>query len=62
MTPNEFKEFRQMLGFTQSQMGLALLLTGDVGRTVRKWENGEREISGPVSLAVAYLVQNSETS
>lgn len=56
VTPNQFKEARCKLGFTQLEMGVALRLTGDQARTVRRWEAGEREISGPVSLAVEYLL------
>jgi DNA-binding transcriptional regulator YiaG len=57
MTPSDFKEARLKLGFSQSEMGEALRLSGDTARSVRKWERGEREISGPVSLAVEYLLE-----
>jgi DNA-binding transcriptional regulator YiaG len=57
MTSAEFKCARLRLGLTQSQMGKALRLSGDPARSVRKWEQGEREISGPVSLAVEHLLE-----
>jgi len=62
LTPAEFKEARQALGLTQAEMGKALRLSGDGGRSVRKWENNEREISEPVSLAVTYLLQLQSNS
>ncbi len=53
MTPNEFKAIRQRAGLTQS--GLAARLRISDIRTIRKWEAGEREISGPVSLLMEFL-------
>jgi DNA-binding transcriptional regulator YiaG len=53
MTPNEFKAIRQRAGLTQS--GLAARLRVSDLRTIRKWEAGERAISGPVSLLMELL-------
>jgi DNA-binding transcriptional regulator YiaG len=52
MTPSAFKQYRQQLGLTQS--GLAALLRVD-GRTVRKWEAGDREIPGTAEVALEAL-------
>jgi DNA-binding transcriptional regulator YiaG len=52
MNPSIFKSIRQRAGLTQS--GLAALLRSDI-RSVRKWEKGEREIGGPVSLLMELL-------
>ena len=56
MTPTELKEARKELGLTQSQMGSVLNLgkNGDV--TVRRWELGERDPSGPVLLMYRELL------
>jgi DNA-binding transcriptional regulator YiaG len=47
MTPEEFLAIRVRLGLSHDSMG-ALMGVGD--RTVRRWENGERDIPGPVVL------------
>jgi DNA-binding transcriptional regulator YiaG len=53
MTPATFKAIRQRAGLTQSSLA-ALLRIGDL-RTIRRWEVGEREISGPVTLLMEML-------
>jgi DNA-binding transcriptional regulator YiaG len=53
MTPATFKAIRQRLGLTQS--GLAAVLRIDDLRTIRRYEAGERSISGPVSLLMELL-------
>lgn len=57
MTPEALKSARIRLGMTQAQLAKALRLAPRSGAdTVRKWENGSRSITGPVSLAVEYLL------
>ena len=51
MTPEQFKKIRKKLGLTAMQMGIALGLKGDPGRTVRRYEAGEA-ITGPVQTAM----------
>jgi DNA-binding transcriptional regulator YiaG len=53
LTPSTFKSIRERAGLTQS--GLAARLRISDLRTIRKWEKGEREISGPVSLLMEML-------
>lgn len=53
MTPSSFKAIRERAGLTQS--GLAARLRISDLRTIRKWEKGEREVSGPVSLLMEML-------
>lgn len=53
MTPATFKSIRQRAGLSQS--GLAERLRISDLRTIRKWEHGEREISGPVSILMELL-------
>lgn len=48
-----FRDIRRKAGLTQS--GLARRLRVSDLRTIRKWEAGEREISGPVSLLMELL-------
>ena len=51
MTPESFRDFRKSLQLSQSQMARAIGVGGD--RTVRKWEEGERDIPGPVETISA---------
>ena len=53
MTPSAFKSIRERAGLSQS--GLAALLRVEDLRTIRRYEKGEREISGPVSLLMEML-------
>ena len=53
MLPADFNAIRKRAGLTQS--GLAERLRIKDLRTIRKWEAGEREISGPVSLLMELL-------
>jgi DNA-binding transcriptional regulator YiaG len=46
MTPAQLKSARHALGL--SAEGFARLVGVKSGRTVRRWESGEREIPGPV--------------
>ena len=51
MTPTEFRKIRTRLALSTRQMGVALGLRGDPGRTVRRYEAGDVEITGPVATA-----------
>ena len=51
MTAAELRAVRESLGLSVADMGHALRLKGaNAGRSVRDWESGRREPSGPVSL------------
>jgi DNA-binding transcriptional regulator YiaG len=54
MTPSRFKELRQRTGLSQSGLAAALRLRHG-GKAVRDFENGTREISGPVAVAMEYM-------
>ena len=54
MTPIQFKEARQSLSLSQSQMAIALRLNSS--RAVRAYELGERQISGPISKLMDIFV------
>jgi DNA-binding transcriptional regulator YiaG len=56
MTPEELKAARRTLGL--SAEGFARLVRVESGRTVRRWESGERDIPGPVTVIIE-LLQNS---
>ena len=54
MTPSQFKQARQSLGLSQSELA-AILNTTD--RTVRKWENDERG-PNPIACRVVEWMQD----
>lgn len=51
MTPAELKSARAALGL--SAAGFARAVGVESGRTVRRWESGERDIPGPVLALLA---------
>ena len=50
MTPSQLKSARQALDL--SAEGFAKWVKVESGRTVRRWESGERDIPGPVQVLV----------
>jgi DNA-binding transcriptional regulator YiaG len=58
MTPIQFKQARLRLGLSQSEMAEALGVEGaHGGRTVRRWESGERTVPGSVAKLLALLLK-----
>jgi DNA-binding transcriptional regulator YiaG len=55
MTPEQFRAIRKRAGLSQARLA-ALLRIGDL-RTIRRYETGERSISGPVSLLMELIDQ-----
>jgi transcriptional regulator with XRE-family HTH domain len=60
LTATELRAARRQLGLTQAQLAVALKLGTDGKRSVGRWENGERPISGPVAVSVQ-LMQRVKT-
>lgn len=56
MTPEELKSARHALGL--SAEGFASWVNVKGGRTVRRWEAGEREIPGPVQVLVKAAMES----
>ena len=50
----ELRYIRHELGLTQSKFGEQM---GVYGRTIRKWENSEREIPGPAIVLARLLLE-----
>lgn len=55
MTGAELRQARLALGLSQDEF--AQLVRVSSGRTVRKWEDGERQIPGPVTVLVALFLE-----
>lgn len=58
LTPDEVREARQTLGLSLTELAILLGLANHDPRTVRSWETGRREISGPCSAAIRLAVEN----
>lgn len=54
MTRQELKQARLELGMTQDQMAAAVGVSN--GRTVRRWESGERNVNPSASILVKMLL------
>lgn len=58
MTPATFARIRRAAGLTQSQLAERLRISDK--RTIRRWETGERPISGPVTILMEQLAEEPE--
>ena len=59
MTPaEEFREARRKLGLSQNRA--AAILRVESGRTVRRWENGERDVPGPALTLMRVLLGSAQ--
>jgi len=56
MTPEEFKEARLALGLTKEAHAREW---GVAGRTVRRWEAGDAQISGVVAYALRLMLERN---
>lgn len=56
MTGDELRRARAALGL--STEGLARLVDVQGGRTVRKWEAGDRDVPGPVAVLLRALMES----
>lgn len=56
MNSDEVRAARHMLGMTQDQLAKALRMGLDGKRAVRRWEAGDRCISGPASVAIEFML------
>lgn len=54
MNRHEFKEARHKLGLSAAK--LAKLFQVSSGRTVRRWEAGDRDIPGPATVLMRWLI------
>ena len=55
MTPAELKSARKTLGLSQADFARVVAVASD--RTVRRWEDAERDIPGPVVVLTGLLLR-----
>jgi len=53
MSPEEFKSIRIAAGLSLNELAAKLRINGD--RLLRRWEDGEQPVSGPVSILMEML-------
>lgn len=58
MTPAELRAARESLGLSQAAFAAAVQV--ESGRTVRRWEAGERDIPGPVRVLTRLLLRSAQ--
>jgi len=56
MTPREFQHIRKVLGVSRRE--LAELICVHDQSTIRRWEEGEREIGGPLTVLLRLLLKH----
>lgn len=56
MMPNDVRNARRAMGLTQHDLAVLLRMGGDGKRAVRRWEAGDRHMSGPASVAIEALL------
>lgn len=55
-TKDDFKNAKQELGMSASQLAKTLRMGGRADRTIRRYESGDTPVPGPVSVAVEALL------
>ena len=58
MTPEEFKNARRALRFTQQGLCDELGMGKNGGRTIRRWESGECPISPTAAYAIRMMLKS----
>lgn len=57
MTPLQFKASRKTLGYSQQALADEWGMGANGGRTIRRWEAGERPLSPIASFAMKLMVE-----
>ena len=61
MTPAEFKEARRKLGFSQQGLASEWGMGSNGGRTIRRWEDGERPMNPVAAYCLAIMARECES-
>jgi DNA-binding transcriptional regulator YiaG len=57
MTPEQFKEARRALGYSQQALADEWGMGANGGRTIRRWEAGERRLSPIAAYAIKLMAE-----
>ena len=58
MTPEQFKAARRALGYSQQALADEWGMGQNGGRTIRRWESGERPLNPVASYAIQLMYDN----
>jgi len=58
LTPKEFKSRREKLGYSQQALAKEWGMGGNGGRTIRRWESGERPVNSIAAYAIDTMLEN----
>ncbi len=61
MTPAQFKAAREALGLSQNDLAAVWGMGDNGGRTIRRWENGERPLNPVAAYCIAQMLNKEET-
>ena len=56
MTPDQFKQARQSLGLSQERLAAIWNMGANGGRSIRRWECGERPVNPIAAYAIRLMV------
>jgi DNA-binding transcriptional regulator YiaG len=60
MTPAQFKEARHKLGLSQDKLASLWGMGAHGGRTIRRWEDGERPMNPVAAYCIGLMVSQHE--
>jgi len=59
MTPTDFKSAREALCLSQNDLAEVWGMGDNGGRTIRRWENGERPMNPVAAYCIALMLDQS---
>lgn len=61
MKPSDFKAAREALCLSQNDLAEVWGMGENGGRTIRRWENGERPLNPVAAYCIALMMNKEET-
>jgi DNA-binding transcriptional regulator YiaG len=58
MTPDDFKNKRLLLGYSQQALATEWNMGDNGGRTIRRWESGDRPVNSIAAYAIDTMLAN----
>ena len=58
MTPSQFKDARNALGLTQTELANVWSMGKNGGRSIRKWESGDIPVNPIAAFCIQMMVAN----
>ena len=62
MTPDQFKQARQSLGLSQERLAAIWNMGANGGRSIRRWESGERPVNPIAAYAIRLMMADDESA